>query len=196
MKKCIESIEYRGEDVENLKELYMQGKLSVSSHENLRELSDELAGLQKQYSEADRELGMQEAMFNRLEGSVTYAVSQIEERYSTYEEFDCDNPDEFVKNNTLIVQQLEKDLKKETAAGKQLENELKNIEICRMDIERIMSDAGIDIPDEEMLKKSDIKQLDYNTLSKDYNKTAKEYSIILKLEYKKLDEFANIRVSL
>ena len=190
MKKCIESIEYRGEDVENLKELYMQGKLSVSSQEKLRELSDELAGLQKQYSEADRELGMQEAMFNRLEGSVTYAVSQIEERYSTYEEFDCDNPDEFVKNNTLIVQQLEKDLKKETAAGKQLENELKNIEICRMDIERIMSDAGIDIPDEEILKKSDIKPLDYNTLSKDYNKTAKEYSTILKLEYKKLDEFA------
>ena len=60
MKKCIESIEYRGEDVENLKELYMQGKLSVSSQEKLRELSDELAGLQKQYSEADRELGMQE----------------------------------------------------------------------------------------------------------------------------------------
>lgn len=190
MKKCIESIEYRGEDVENLKELYMQGKLSVSSQEKLRELSDELAGLQKQYSEADRELGMQEAMFNRLEGSVTYAVSQIEERYNTYEEFDCDNPDEFVKNNTLIVQQLEKDLKKETAAGKQLENELKNIEICRMDIERIMSDAGIDIPDEEILKKSDIKPLDYNTLSKEYNKTAKEYSTILKLEYKKLDEFA------
>ena len=53
-----------------------------------------------------------------------------------------------------------------------------------------MSDAGIDIPDEEILKKSDIKPLDYNTLSKDYNKTAKEYSTILKLEYKKLDEFA------
>ena len=41
-----------------------------------------------------------------------------------------------------------------------------------------------------ILKKSDIKPLDYNTLSKDYNKTAKEYSTILKLEYKKLDEFA------
>ena len=196
MKKCIDSIIYRGEEPEKLKELYLQGKISVSSQEKLHEISDELTELNKQYNDSDRELGMQEAMLNRLEGSVSYAISQIEERYGTYEEFECDDPDSYVKNNTVITRELEDGIKKETAAGKKLENELKDIQVCRKDIERIMSGAGINIPDEEILKKTDIKYQDYNNLNKEYEQTAKEYSAILKLEYKKTDEFVKYKSKL
>ena len=196
MKKCIDSIIYRGEEPEKLKELYFQGKISVSSQEKLHEISDELTELNKQYNDSDRELGMQEAMLNRLEGSVSYAISQIEERYGTYEEFECDDPDVYVKNNTAITRELEDSIKKEAAAGKKLENELKDIQVCRKDIERIMSGAGINIPDEEILKKTDIKYQDYNNLNKEYEQTAKEYSAILKLEYKKTDEFVKYKSKL
>ena len=196
MKKCIDSIIYRGEEPEKLKELYLQGKISVSSQEKLHEISDELTELNKQYNDSDRELGMQEAMLNRLEGSVSYAISQIEERYGTYEEFECDDPDSYVKNNTVITRELEDGIKKEAAAGKKLENELKDIQVCRKDIERIMSGAGINIPDEEILKKTDIKYRDYNNLNKEYEQTAKEYSAILKLEYKKTDEFVKYKSKL
>lgn len=196
MKKCIDSIIYRGEEPEKLKELYLQGKISVSSQEKLHEISDELTELNKQYNDSDRELGMQEAMLNRLEGSVSYAISQIEERYGTYEEFECDDPDGYVKNNTVITRELEDYIKKEAAAGKKLENELKDIQVCRKDIERIMSGAGINIPDEEILKKTDIKYRDYNNLNKEYEQTAKEYSAILKLEYKKTDEFVKYKSKL
>ena len=196
MKKCIDSIIYRGEEPEKLKELYLQGKISVSSQEKLHEISDELTELNKQYNDSDRELGMQEAMLNRLEGSVSYAISQIEERYGTYEEFECDDPDGYVKNNTVITRELEDGIKKEAAAGKKLENELKDIQVCRKDIERIMSGAGINIPDEEILKKTDIKYRDYNNLNKEYEQTAKEYSAILKLEYKKTDEFVKYKSKL
>ena len=196
MKKCIDSIIYRGEEPDNLKELYLQGKISVSSQEKLHEISDELTELNKQYNDSDRELGMQEAMLNRLEGSVSYAISQIEERYGTYEEFECDDPDGYVKNNTVITRELEDGIKKEAAAGKKLENELKDIQVCRKDIERIMSGAGINIPDEEILKKTDIKYQDYNNLNKEYEQTAKEYSAILKLEYKKTDEFVKYKSKL
>ena len=196
MKKCIDSIIYRGEEPEKLKELYLQGKISVSSQEKLHEISDELTELNKQYNDSDRELGMQEAMLNRLEGSVSYAISQIEERYGTYEEFECDDSDGYVKNNTVITRELEDDIKKEAASGKKLENELKDIQVCRKDIERIMSGAGINIPDEEMLKKTDIKYQDYNNLNKEYEQTAKEYSAILKLEYKKTDEFVKYKSKL
>lgn len=196
MKKCIDSIIYRGEEPEKLKELYLQGKISVSSQEKLHEISDELTELNKQYNDSDRELGMQEAMLNRLEGSVSYAISQIEERYGTYEEFECDDPDVYVKNNTAITRELEDSIKKEAAAGKKLENELKDIQVCRKDIERIMSGAGINIPDEEILKKTDIKYQDYNNLNKEYEQTAKEYSAILKLEYKKTDEFVKYKSKL
>ena len=196
MKKCIDSIIYRGEEPDNLKELYLQGKISVSSQEKLHEISDELTELNKQYNDSDRELGMQEAMLNRLEGSVSYAISQIEERYGSYEEFECDDPDVYVKNNTVITRELEDGIKKEAAAGKKLENELKDIQVCRKDIERIMSGAGINIPDEEILKKTDIKYQDYNNLNKEYEQTAKEYSAILKLEYKKTDEFVKYKSKL
>lgn len=196
MKKCIDSIIYRGEEPEKLKELYLQGKISVSSQEKLHEISDELTELNKQYNDSDRELGMQEAMLNRLEGSVSYAISQIEERYGTYEEFECDDPDGYVKNNTVITRELEDGIKKEAAAGKKLENELKDIQVCRKDIERIMSGAGINIPDEEILKKTDTKYRDYNNLNKEYEQTAKEYSAILKQEYKKTDEFVKYKSKL
>ncbi len=196
MKKCIDSIGYRGESIENLKELYAQGKISVSSAEKLHEISDELEKLQNEYSESDRELGMKEAMLNRIEGSVSYAVSQIEERFGVYEEFECDNPDDYVNNNIIIVNSLEKKLKEEAGAGKKLEGELKDIQVCRKDIERIMTNAGIEVPDEETLKKTDIKYSDYSKLNKEYEQTAKEYSSILKLEYKKVDEFARYKAKL
>lgn len=135
-------------------------------------------------------------MLNRLEGSVSYAISQIEERYGTYEEFECDDRMATLRINTVITRELEDDIKKEAAAGKKLENELKDIQVCRKDIERIMSGAGINIPDEEILKKTDIKYRDYNNLNKEYEQTAKEYSAILKLEYKKTDEFVKYKSKL
>ncbi len=196
MKKCADSIEYRGNSLDKLKQLYEAGNIAVSSADKLRQLSDELSKLQRAYSEADRELGMQEAMLNRLEGSITYAVSQIEERYGAYEEFECDNPQAYIKSNTLIVQELEKNIRKEAESKKKLEKELKDIDVCRKDIERIMSNAGLDIPDELILKKSDMKHYDYSSLADEYEQTAKEYSAILKLEYKKADEFVKYKMKL
>ena len=78
-----------------------------------------LTELNKQYNDSDRELGMQEAMLNRLEGSVSYAISQIEERYGTYEEFECDDPDGYVKNNTVITRELEEWYKEGSGSRKE-----------------------------------------------------------------------------
>ena len=196
MNKCRDAIEYRGYTFDDIKAKYEAGGIMAAGSQQLRNAKDALNNLVKSSDSVREELESQEALLNRLEGSVSYAISQIEERYGTYEEFECDDPDGYVKNNTVITRELEDSIKKEAAAGKKLENELKDIQVCRKDIERIMSGAGINIPDEEILKKTDIKYQDYNNLNKEYEQTAKEYSAILKLEYKKTDEFVKYKSKL
>lgn len=196
MRKCESSIEYRKETIEHLESLYAAGQIAVSDTAKMRELSLELAKLQKDYDEADSELASKEALLNRLEGSISHAAGQIVEKYGRFEEFECDNPEEFVKSHMQKETALQEKIKKQQELGKKLSSELKDIQLCRKDIERIMSNAGIDISDKTYNQEDYDKVLDYKTVMSRYEKAAKEYLAIQKSEYKKLDEFAKYKAKL
>lgn len=92
MNKCRDAIEYRGYTFDDIKAKYEAGGIMAAGSQQLRNAKDALNNLVKSSDSVREELESQEALLNRLEGSIAHAKSQIEEKYGRYEEFECDNP--------------------------------------------------------------------------------------------------------
>ena len=196
MNKCRDAIEYRGYTFDDIKAKYEAGGIMAAGSQQLRNAKDALNNLVKSSDSVREELESQEALLNRLEGSIAHAKSQIEEKYGRYEEFECDNPEKFADDMSVAVAELEKNIEKYAQLRKHMSDELKEIQLIRKDLERITYNAGIDIENYAELSESDIEIKDFESVAKEYEQTAKEYSSILKLEYKKADEFNKYKTKL
>ena len=79
MEKCKKAIEYRGDDFETVKSDFETGKTIVSDAQELLHIKQQIADIEKE-TRADRdEFDAQNALMNRLEGSIAHAVSQIKD---------------------------------------------------------------------------------------------------------------------
>ena len=84
-KSAKKAIEYRGDDFETVKSDFETGKTIVSDAQELLHIKQQIADIEKE-TRADRdEFDAQNALMNRLEGSIAHAVSQIKERFGEYE---------------------------------------------------------------------------------------------------------------
>ena len=183
--KCIEAIEYRGHTLEELKGMYETGTISVSDRTKLMGLNNELHEYQKEYDAGSRETEAKEALLNRLEGSIAHGINQIENNYGSFNEFPCDDPDEFITQHKVLSKKLEDNTKVQERTRRQMSDSLKDILVCRKDLERIVSDAGMHVPEE--FRSEDAQGISANLT--EYEAVHKEYASITRLEYKKVDDF-------
>ena len=131
------------------------------------------------------ELESQEALLHRLEGSIAHGINQIENNYGSFNEFPCDDPDEFITQHKVLIKKLEDNTKVQEKTRRQMSDSLKDILVCRKDLERIVSDAGMHVPEE--FRPEDAQGISANLT--EYEAVHKEYASITRLEYKKVDEF-------
>ncbi|MDO5381498.1 MAG: hypothetical protein Q4F06_02080 [Eubacteriales bacterium] len=185
MTKCKESIEYRDCDFEAVKAMFEKGELSKTEGRIFREIKAELAEILKAYESDDEELESQEALYNRLEGSIAHGINQIEEKYGEYREFDCDNPESFIEQHKVLIKKLEENIKTQDSKKKSLADSLRDLMLWERDLERIVRDAGMEVMDEI----SDDTVISKEVKLSDYEAVSKEYSSLIKLEYKKTEEF-------
>mgnify|MGYP004622170319 CR=1 FL=1 len=185
MNKCREAIEYRGYEFNDIKAKYEAGEIMAAGTAQLRNGKAAVNNLVKESEKVREELEAQEALLNRLEGSIAHGINQIENSYGSFNEFACDDSDEFIKQHKALIKKLEDNTKIQEKARKQMADSLKDVLVCRKDLERIVSDAGMQIP--ETVRAEDVENINVNL--KEYEEVHKEYSSIGKLEYKKVDEF-------
>lgn len=92
MNKCRDAIEYRGYTFDDIKAKYEAGEIMAAGSQQLRNAKDALNNLVKSSDSVREELESQEALFNRLEGSIAHGINQIENNYGSFNEFPCDDP--------------------------------------------------------------------------------------------------------
>lgn len=185
MDKCKTAVEYRGSQWESIKELYHKGEIAASEPATLRGVKDDIAKAESGVRDLREELDAQNALMNRLEGSIAHGINQIEEKYGSYEPFTCDNPENFMKQHKELVKKLGANIKETEAKHQKVAKALKDMYVCEKDLERIVTNAGMTVPvvTEEMSVVAvgvDVSQ--YEGVSKDYDKH-------MKLAYRKADEF-------
>ena len=185
MNKCRDAIEYRGYTFDDIKAKYEAGEIMAAGSQQLRNAKDALNNLVKSSDSVREELESQEALFNRLEGSIAHGINQIENNYGSFNEFPCDDPDGFITQHKVLIKKLEDNTKVQEKTRRQMSDSLKDILVCRKDLERIVSDAGMHVPEE--FRSEDAQGITANLT--EYEAVHKEYASITRLEYKKVDEF-------
>ncbi len=185
MNKCRDAIEYRGYTFDDIKAKYEAGEIMAAGSQQLRNAKDALNNLVKGSDSVREELESQEALFNRLEGSIAHGINQIENNYGSFKEFPCDDPDGFITQHKALIKKLEDNTKTQEKTRRQMSDSFKDILVCRKDLERIVSDAGMHVPEE--FRPEDAAGITADL--KEYEAVHKEYASITRLEYKKVDEF-------
>lgn len=185
MNKCRDAIEYRGYTFDDIKAKYEAGEIMAAGSQQLRNAKDALNNLVKSSDSVREELESQEALLNRLEGSIAHGINQIENNYGSFNEFPCDDLDEFLTQHKVLIKKLEDNTKVQEKTRRQMSDSLKDILVCRKDLERIVSDAGMHVPEE--FRPEDAQGITANLT--EYEAVHKEYASITRLEYKKVDEF-------
>ena len=185
MNKCRDAIEYRGYIFDDIKAKYEAGEIMAAGSQQLRTAKDALNNLVKSSDSVREELESQEALLNRLEGSIAHGINQIENNYGSFNEFPCDDPDGFITQHKALIKKLEDNTKVQEKTRRQMSDSLKDILVCRKDLERIVSDAGMHVPEE--FRPEDAQGITANLT--EYEAVHKEYASITRLEYKKVDEF-------
>lgn len=185
MNKCRDAIEYRGYTFDDIKAKYEAGEIMAAGSQQLRNAKDALNNLVKSSDAVREELESQEALLNRLEGSIAHGINQIENNYGSFNQFPCDDPDGFITQHKVLIKKLEDNTKVQEKTRRQMSDSLKDILVCRKDLERIVSDAGMHVPEE--FRPEDAQGITANLT--EYEAVHKEYASITRLEYKKVDEF-------
>ena len=185
MNKCREAIEYRGYTFDDIKAKYEAGEIMAAGSQQLRNAKDALNNLVKSSDAVREELESQEALLNRLEGSIAHGINQIENNYGSFNQFPCDDPDGFITQHKALIKKLEDNTKTQEKTRRQMSDSFKDILVCRKDLERIVSDAGMHVPEE--FRPEDAQVITANLT--EYEAVHKEYASITRLEYKKVDEF-------
>lgn len=96
MGKCSTAIARRHFTMEELAAKEAQGEAVPNPDDALCALEQECEQAVQQEKAAAEELEAQNALMNRLQGSIAHGKSQIEEKYGAFEAFDCDNPEQFI----------------------------------------------------------------------------------------------------
>ena len=211
MEKCLKSIEYRGSDVEIIKRGVENGTLKSGGSSAMYELKASIKADLDKSSKQREELDSQNALMNRLEGSVSHGINQIIERFGDYSSVECDNPEVYVKQHKEQAEKIASDIREVKKEADQLSRQQKDIYVWNKDLERIISNAGMTIPDEreiarltagvsghgtddetEVRNGEDAPAVYANITMQDvkgYDAVAKEYDKHMKLMAKKKDEF-------
>ena len=127
MNKCRDAIEYRGYTFDDIKAKYEAGEIMAAGSQQLRNAKDALNNLVKSSDSVREELESQEALLNRLEGSIAHGINQIENNYGSFNEFPCDDPDEFLTQHKVLIKKLEDNTKVQEKTRRQMSDSLKDI---------------------------------------------------------------------
>ncbi|MGN0318244.1 MAG: hypothetical protein ACI4E1_09980 [Lachnospira sp.] len=196
MNKCKETIEYRGFSFEEIAEAVESSEISMGDAMKLRQIKEKLEVLQKEADSITEELASQEALFNRLEGSVAHGINQINEKYGEFKEFECDNPETFMEQHKSLIKKLDDNIRQQAKNEKSVAAMVRELEVTRKDLERIVKAAGLEIPDNiaDIAADEDTDRL--SAKLSEYELVAKDYTSLTKLEFKKADEFLGKRQKL
>lgn len=146
MEKCKNAIEYRGSSFEDIKNEFEKGVIARSDAVELQNVKIQINKVKAAVKAQREELDAQNALMNRLEGSIAHGINQIEEKYGAFEPFECENPESFMRQHKELVKKLSANIKEVQAKHQRGAKNLKDIYVVEKDLERIVSGAGMTIP--------------------------------------------------
>lgn len=197
MDKCVKAIEYRGSDFDEIKSKVESGVLENIGEAAMYEIKDSINKDLESTASKRSELDSLNAMMNRLDGSIEHGIGKIREEYGEYEKVTCDNPESYIRQHKAQAEAIETEIKTVKSELGRIDKEQKDIYVWNKDLERIIGNAGLTIPDENEIARlmeqdasdDETEVIGTNVDIASYESVSKEYDKQMKLIGKKKDEF-------
>lgn len=147
MQKCIQKLLYAGFELEEAERLYKEGKLIGGSVDEMLELKSEIDALDGRIAGFEAKIDEQNAQKNRIEGGLSHGKRRYEEQFGAFARENTENP----QGDTLkyrremsVIKGRRADLDRRL---KELENSIRDGLLMERDLERLVRNAGLAMPD-------------------------------------------------
>lgn len=199
MEKCVKAVTYRGSEFDDIKRRVDSGELVPAASDVMYEIKASIKNALDESAHLRDELAAQNALLNRIEGSIEHGIGKIRETFGEYSPVECDDAEAYVRQHKAEAASIAGQIKKVKASLDGLIKEQKDIYVWNKDLERILSGAGLTFPSAEEVARmaegsDDAENADAN-ISR-YEEIADEYSKHMKLMARKADEYGKQRLAL
>ena len=152
MEKSLAAIDYNGIFVEDIKTLFEKGNAKASKPEELKTVKRKLEVLNSNINEISVDIAKVRTNRDKMEGSIERGKTAILEKYGKYEEFTLENEDYdgFISSRQEEIKQYDEKLLKTKEESGLLEKSRQKYEILKRDIDKIISNAKINVGSEEI----------------------------------------------
>lgn len=148
MERCLKGIEKRGTDIKQLEDLAARGLLYRSDEQVLDVAKRNIEDADEQMYETERKLRDRESDIHRLEGSIAYAISNIEASFGSYKEETASMSEivENLENGEAVLERLEREAKECEEALKRYSRQQGYMVDLYKDVKRIVvtNDIGLE----------------------------------------------------
>ena len=177
MRRCEDGIVYRGAKLSDMEQLYSEGKLLTCTREEMISLKDKIVACKSQLKEMERSSDAQNAQLNRMEGGISHACGKYEDRYGEFVRGEITEPKVYILNHRQQMSEIKKQMLANEQNIKKLENDNKDVLFMEKDLERIVRNAGLAVPENAVSEDAvwdKINPEDYEKLQKQYSKLERE----------------------
>ncbi len=190
MSKVVRDIEYKGFTFADIEEKYKANNLKATSISQLMTIRKQIEATKEKLFAANKELDAQNALVNRLEGSISHALLNYNEKYGEFIEPSIDNPQRFIDDNKVSLKGIEEKIKEATKGLEQEQEQVIKTSVIKKELERILENADIVVPSVE--EEATFVISDYSN----YEENQKEFSKLIRAEYKKKENFEKDKIRL
>lgn len=181
--KCVRTIEKAGFDRDELaKELSEKGRDFWMDTQ--KSILLKVTDIKSRIANMRNENEAQNAQMNRMEGSLSHAINAIEEKYGSYEAFECNNPREYIGEHTGVVKSIKDQIKDFASKIKAKDKLSSEYELTQRELERTLKNASATDTD-GIVAKADANEAELDGV----NEIQKEFDRLIKTEYRKREEF-------
>lgn len=192
MKKMESQILYRGYTLEDAVSKYESGELVTVPVEELMKNKNTISVIGRDIDEIDRTLDAQNAQYNRIEGSISHATGNYEQKYGEYEKPQVNNPAVFIASHRQEISAVTMKINECMSSQKAFSQEYKDVLLMEKDLQRIIQNAGLEVPQTSEISVPVIEELSVEA----YEAVQKDFSAVLKEENRAKDDFAKQRQNL
>lgn len=147
MEKALVAIDYKGMDINEIKECYESGKYSTTDKAKLKALKDSIDTKAYSIEKLQADIGLIRSESDRTEGGIEKGKEKIAEKYGEYKEAAIGSVDinQYISAKREEISKLEKQLAELKAALKNIEKDNQKYIILQRDIDKIITNAKINV---------------------------------------------------
>lgn len=178
MKKCLDNLKYKGISLEEAQKAREEGRLERAEFAEKIKIKEQLTELENKIEKTQETINSELTQKSRIEGSIWHGKKIYEEKYGEFAREEIADPNRFILAGRQEMSDISAKILLVAKEQKELSEANKDLLLMERDLERIVRNAGLTVPENVVLSEVDeaveLSTGNYEACLKNYEKLVKE----------------------